>query len=320
MTYIPSLHKFQIGVEAAYGDGAAATIQMPGIETVKITPRVMAERLLDKRGTTMPAHESIVSRRFSEVEVSGLLNYEYAYLWLDGMFGFATPAANDRTWKASLDWDPEVEQSLALYYGQTGLIYKVAGYLPQELTLKGDSNGPVMFTSKGFGQPAVDGASFAVLSDATPVWTMGHHCAIALDAGLAAAPGTTPLTDLAFRFEARILANRNPVWHLGNQAPDAWSRGKWDGSMRLVIEANASMLGYIGDVLDNTINPEGFVARITATDATRITTLDFAGQVLTPPDLIADEDGIVTFDVTMLPAYGSNAGLLSCWAATSTLP
>jgi len=62
------------------------------------------------------------------------------------------------------------------------------------------------------------------------------------------------------------------------------------------------------------------VARITATDATRITTLDFAGQVLTPPDLIADEDGIVTFDVTMLPAYGSNAGILSCWAATSTLP
>jgi len=30
--------------------------------------------------------------------------------------------------------------------------------------------------------------------------------------------------------------------------------------------ANAGMLSYIGDILDNTINPEGFVARITATE------------------------------------------------------
>jgi len=321
MTYIPSLNKFQVGLEATYADGATATIQPHGITNVRVDPHVEATQLIDKRGTTMPAHESFINKRWSEGIVEGFVDYDTFYFWLDGVFGKDTPAAGVYDYLASLDWSPEVEQSLALYYGQTGLIYKCPGVLPSEFTISGASGEPVKFAYKFFGNPAAAGASFAALTDATnvPEWAMGHNASIYIDAGKTALPGTTLVADLAFSFEANITSNRKPVWHLGDQAPDSWRNGKWGGNLKLTLEADATRLTLLSDVLANTSEPEGLAVQVRVTNGSDILKVNFVGEQITPAALITEEDGIVTAEIDLMPVYGSNAGFLSCWGAQLTL-
>lgn len=320
MPYLEPLDKVQIGVEAAYGDAAAGTIQLPGVESPSITPHVDAEQLVDKRGNTMPAHEAVITRRWCEGVLDGYLTYEYAYLWLDAMLGKATPAAGVRTYFASLDWAAETEQSLSLRYGQADLIYVAGGVLPTNLRIAGGSGEAVKYSFAFFGQSASDGASFASLSYPAVVYAMGSHCSLSLDAGLTSAPGTTALADTAFRFEYNITNNRRGLWHLGDTEPSGWRNGRWGGTAKLSLEANATTLGYLGDILDATVQPEGYVARISMTDGTRQLDLDVSGHAITPPMLVTDDDGIVTVELDLAPAYGSHANFESCWGAELTLP
>ncbi len=320
MAMITPVEKVQLGVEAAYGDAAAATVTMVGVEEVEIEPHVDAEQLVDKRGTTMPAHEAVITRRWCEGTISGYLNYQQAYLMLDGMFGFATPVGTVRTWLASLDWTPEVEKSMVLYYGQTGGLFKVAGLLPSEIRISGGSGEAVKYSVRFFGLAPTDGAVFAAVADPAVNYVMGSHCVMALDSGLTTAPGATALADTAFRFEAVITANRRPVWHLGEIAPDSWRNGRWGGSLRLTLEATATVMGYLGDILDAAVVPQGYTTRIRMTNASQILDLRNAGHALVPPRLITDDDGITTVELDLAPAYGSNVGFVSCWGAELTLP
>ena len=329
MTYIPSIHKIQIAEEVAYGDGTAGAIQMPGILNFEINPKVEGEQLLDKRGSAMPSHEAFVKRRWSEGLIEGYVNYQEFYHYLNGMFGEATVAGNVRTYIGHMDWintsdQAIVENSHALRYGQTGLIYLVEGVLPYELRISGSSgvgaSSPLTFGYRFFGRPAEDGASFAVLSDDVVEWAFSHHTALYLDDGATTAPGATPMTDLGFRFEAVITANKQPVWHLGNQEHDAWRNGKWGGSMKLVLEADATLLTYIGDIIDATATPRSYAVRVRTTDGSNVLDIDFVGTVVTPPRLIPDSDGVVTVELDMVPIYGSNAGFKTCWGAEITIP
>ena len=313
--YIPSNEKIQVDQEATYGEGAAATVQLAGV-TCRITPKPDAEQVIDKRGDSMAAHQAIVTRRWSEIAIDGLLAYEQAHLWYDSLFGL--DATDPKAYLADLDHSVALA-SLCLYYGQTGLIYKVPGILPYSLNIKGESGKPVTFAYRAFGQAAVDGASFAALSDPSLTFCMGHHATVYLDP-IAGPIGTTALTDLAFSWDALITGNYKPVWHLGDLVPDSHRPGKWGGSFLLKVEADASRLGYLGDILDNTINPEGYAVRVKLNDGTNELTLDFAGQVLVAPELIPEKDGVTTVEFPMVPVYSSDATFLSSWGGSINLP
>ncbi|KKM68526.1 hypothetical protein LCGC14_1460020 [marine sediment metagenome] len=317
MAYIPSLHKIQLGLEAVYGDGAAVSLQPPGINNVRIDPKVEAEQLKDKRGTTMPAHEAFIKRRWVEGTIDGYLNYQQAYVWLDSMFGEATPVGNDRTYLGSVDWASEVEKSIALYYGQTGLVYKAAGVLPTNLQITGASGEPIQFSYNFFGQEATDGATISGVSLDTVEWMFGYDTTIYLDAGRGANHGTTPMTDIGFRFAADITANRKPVWHLGNQTPDTYSVGEWGGSLNLVLESDATVLSHLGDIMDATGAPIVYVVRIDISNGSDAFQLDFVGEAITPPNLITDTDGVVTVELALQPTYGTDQA--SCWGALLTI-
>lgn len=325
MVYIPSVHKVQIAQEAAYGDGAAGTIQVPGITDLSIYPKVENVQLKDKRGSTMPSHEAFVTRRWTEGILHGYLNYQEFYHYLDGMFGLATVAANVRTYIGSLDWITVVEQAItekshSLRYGQTGLIYLVPGMLPYELRIIGASGEPARFSYRFFGHPVEDGAGFAALADDVVEWGMGHHSQLYLDDLRTAMPGTTPMTDLGFRYEIVITSNRKPVWHLGDQEHDSWRNGKWGGSFKMVLEADAALLAFIGDIIDATATPRTYAASLRITDASNILDIDFVGTAVKPPRLIPDRDGVVTVELDLVPDYGSHAAFKSCWGAEITIP
>ena len=265
----------------------------------------------------MPSHESFIKRRWVEGVVEGYLNYQQAYVWLDSMFGEATPVVDDRTYLGSLDWSPEVEKSLALYYGQSGLAYKAAGVLPYNLTITGASGEIVQFSYKFFGKEATDGATLSGWVDPSVEWVMGTQTTIYLDAGRDANLGTTPMTDVAFRFAADITSNRKPVWHLGDQTPDSYVNGQWGGGMNLVLEGDATILAHLGDIMDATTTPIAYAVRVDIADADNALQIDFVGEAITPPNLITDLDGIITVELALMPTYGGD--LQSCWGALLTV-
>lgn len=314
MSKIPSLNKIQLAQEASYGNGDTADIQPAGITVVNITPRVEVEQIVDKRGNTMPAVDAIVKRRWSEGSIEGLLDYNRAMLWLDAMFGY--DATSPHTYVGSLDWVDETEKSLALYYGQSGMTYKIAGVLPSELRFSVSNGEPMMFNFGFFGQ-AVESGSFAALTDDTPEFAYGYDSSIYIDSGLDATIGTTALADTAFRVEAVINNDRQPVWHLGDQEPDSYRNGKWGGSLNLVLEADATTLAHLLNIIDATSAAEGFVVRVRTTDGTNTLDIDFAGVCVNTPTLITDNDGIVTVEMELMPQYGSDLG--NCWGATLTI-
>jgi len=313
--YIGPNEKIQLDQEATYAEGGAATVQLAGV-SLSIEPQVEAEQVVDRRGDAMPAHQAIIKRRWSEGQIEGLLAYDTANLLLDSMFGL--DASSPHAYIADLD-QSVAPASICLYYGQAGLIYKAAGCLPSTWEISGSSNEAVKHSWKFFGQPVVDGASLAALSDPAPVFAMGHHCSLYLDP-IASAAGTTLLTDLGFSFKAIINGGRKPIWHLSNQAPDTYRHGRWGGSLMLSIEATTAMLSYLGDILDATVNPLGLAARIRMTDGSKIFDLDFAGQAIKPPKLMSYADEIVTVDFELMPVYSAQAAFLSCWKASLTLP
>ncbi len=319
MTYIPALEKVQIGLEAAYGDGAAATVQLVGVENVRIDPHMDAQQLADKRGDAFPGHDAIVTKRWSEGVIEGLLNYQQARHWLDAMFGY--DATSPHTYLAQAGY-ATAEKSLALYYGQTGGIYKVAGVLPTELRISGASGEPAKFSLRWFGQAAADGAAFAALSDPAVNYVMGGHGSIYIDQSLTSNPGTTLVNDSAFTFEFVFNANRKPTWHLGDTVPDSYRNGKWTGSAKFTLESTAQNLSYLGDIIDAAVgaSPQGFAVMMRLTNGAQILDLRVTGHTIVAPALITDLDGITTVELALVPAYGSHASFLSVFGATLTLP
>ena len=83
-----------------------------------------------KDGTTMPANYSFIKRRWSEVSISGLLDYNRAMVWLDAMFG--VDATSPHTYLSNPD-AAVTPKSLEMTFGQTGLIYQVQGIVPYSL-------------------------------------------------------------------------------------------------------------------------------------------------------------------------------------------
>lgn len=314
MSYMPTLNKLQIGVEAVLMDEGVDTIEPVGITNVRITPKVEAIQIPDKRGDTMPAWLSMVTKRWSEGTIEGYLDYERFQTFLDTMFN--ADATSPHAYKADLDWSGAAEKSLSLRYGQTGLLNLVGGVLPTELIVTGESGGLLQYTYNFFGGDVSDGATFAALTVDTPDFAQALTT-IYIDEGLGATIGTTALADTAFKFSWKVSANRAPVWHLGELVYDSYKRGKWTGQLDLTLEGTAVALGHFGDQLDATATPKSYCVRLRTTDAANTLDLDFVGTVIGVANVATDLDGVVTVEMSLAPQYGTVYA--SCFGATLTI-
>ncbi len=316
MVYIPSVNKIQYAVEAAYHDGAADDIEPVGITNFKIDPKVEVEQILDLQADTF-VHEAIVRKRWSEGVIEGIIDYDRFYIYLDGFFGHETNTP-PRTYLGSNDWVGEIPDSLAIRYGQTGALFSVFGVIPYSLNLVYGDGESLKYIYNFFGGAILDGATFQAVGVDTPTWAMSHETELWIDAGIGATVGSTPIADIAFRAEVNLSCNRRPVWHLGDQVWDSIVSGKWVGTMKLVLEADATNLSQLGDILDATKTPQYFAIRLRTTDGSNIFDLDFCGLAQTPPTLITDLNGIVTIELNLVLHY--NTTLLSCVRAEITIP
>lgn len=315
--YIPSLEKVQLGLEAAWGDLAAPTVQLVGISDCKITPHPEFAQIADKRGTTMPAYIASVNKVWAEADLSGVVYYSHFRHWLDAMFGI--DAAAPYTYLADLDAAVAL-RSFNLVYGQPDVTYGMGGAILNKLSIVGPTNGPLTFSAHLLGKGA--GAdTLEALTDDDVVLTMGSHCQVYIDP-MGGPIGTTEIANTAFSFNANMTVDRKLVWHLGSLNPDSYRHGKWGGSLHLSVEMTSDMQDILNAALANTVIPGAYAIRIKATDAlaTSILTLDHAGHLLAAPNLFTDTDGITTVEMDFTPAFSDDATFLSCWGAGLTLP
>jgi hypothetical protein len=314
MAYIPTLNALQLYQEAVFMTPAAVDIEPAGITNFRITPKVEVEQLKDKRPSTMPAEYSFVKKRWSEGVIEGYLDYNRAMLWFDGMFGYdgTSPHTYLSTQAAAV-----TPRGLTAVYGQTGLIYQVAGIVPSSLNISASSGEPWKFAYNFFALAATDGASLVALTTDVPELVHGYETALYMDEDLDSTIGTTARADIAFSFEANITANHAPIYHLGDQAWDSVRQGKWGGSLKLVVEADATALDTLGDIIDAANTGKGLTIRMQATDGTNTLKLDFCGIAQQAPNLITDTEGVVTIEFDLVPQYNSVYG--GCWGAELTI-
>ena len=317
LTYMPALQDVQLGLEAAFGDAAAPTVQLVGITDCKITPKVEAAQIADKRGSTMPAYIATVNRLWGECKLSGILNYTHLRHWLDGIFDL--DAGADPAYHAELV--PAVDpKTYNIVSGQVGVCHGMPGAVMDSLTLSGTSNGPLTFDAHFVGTvPVTD--TLAVIADPTVIVAMGSQVSLWID-DIAAAVGTTPITVTALSFDATITNGRTLVWHMGSTIPDNYHAGKWGGSLRLTVEMTAAMLAILDAALAATLTPGGYNIQLRATDslATTVFTLKMAGHLLNPPVMYTDADGMTTAELEFIPAYSAAATMLTCWMADIAYP
>ena len=317
MSYIPSQNKLQYGLEAVIGDEGVDTIEPVGIDSVRITPKVEVLQIPEKRGDTMPAWQSYVTKRFSEVEFSGWVNYHRIVdTLLDPMFGITAPApAGTWTYKALLDWAAVLEQGLSLRWGQTGALYKVGGVLPREIDFIYESGQPLKFAYRGFGNDVSDGATHADVVVDVPEWAMSHQTTIDIDMGAGATHGTTPVLLTAFKAVFTFSCGREPVWHLGALTPSSHKRGRWGGGAKLTLEGTTTQLAGLGDIIDATGTPPIYnIQMVTTGAATHVFTLNFTGVQVTAPSVTTEQDGIITVELDLKPQY--NTTYASCYGAS----
>jgi len=309
------LNQVQLGQEATFKTPQTPDILPAGLTNVVVTPKVETEQIKTlAQGTTMPAKYSYVTRRWSEFLVEGLLDYNRAMIWLDSLF--TADASSPHTYKADED-AAMTPKGMTMVFGQTGLIFQIAGMVVTDLKISGDNNGPWKYSAKGFALPVTDGASLESLTEDVPELVHGYETALYMDEDLDSTIGTTARSDVAFTFEANISNGQSPVWHQGDQVWDSIRQGQWGGSYKIAMEADTTNLDSLGDVIDAADTGKGFTIRQQATDGTNTLKLDFAGIVANPPQLPSEKDGVVTVGLDMVPQW--NSVYDSCWGAELTI-
>jgi len=306
--YSPHLEEVQIAQEAAYGDAAAPTIGLAGITSCKMTPKIEAVQVMDKRASTMPAYIAAVNRISGEVDMSGVVTYTQFQYFLDAMF--AEDDATPFTYIAALA--PAAPKTFNILYGQAGLCYAMSGAVMDKLSIHGDTNGPLTFDAHYFGKAPVALARVALVPP-TPIIAMGGQTSLHIDP-ITTAHGTTELTLTAFSFDLNMTNSRSPVWHLGTLNPDNFKNGKWGGNLKLILEMTAATKAYLTAILAATVEPVGYNIRLKATGGgTAALTMDFSGHLCESPVMFTDKDGVTTAELNFLPAYSAQAEMLSCY-------
>ena len=334
MPQILDLMQIQAGTnDSDWGTVMTLTSKLMGISDVEITPEFNAGLLEEIRNSVHPGYVLVKNHVQASAKLSGAVLYEDFPYWLDAALGTATPTLDSeytRAYTASVDWASTDAQPkiFALGYGANssdGYIGMPGANL-SGLTVKGAWGDPLTFDAEFIGKEAAssDGA-LAALSDRNVTPTMGHQGSLFVDVG-SDAVGTTAVTTTAFSFELSMKPNRSLVTHLGSLTPDNYKHGKWEGTLKLVLELTSDQVVLFNQQVDPTVtsvNAERVIRLSFAitSDAAPFGTpmslrFDFAGVLLKKPMAWGDADGVATIELEYAGIYNS---VLATWLAAQSV-
>ena len=329
MAKLDALFEVQLGLEAtdAWGTEVASTVKMMGVEDITITPMITAEMEDELRGTLQPGYRSHIRAAHGEATMSGLLeidDFPYLLANLGAAVAGATDAAGNFTHTFTApteDSDAEDARSFTLMYTDRTDTYSLLGASISELSIEGESGGPITYEASFMGKVVTTDVS-ATLSDRVTKAAMGHMGQLWIDPG-SDSVGTTEIANQAYSFSLNYVTNRVFQTHIGNLNPSGFREGKASGTLSLSIEASTDTYPYLDSIIGSTNTMTEKNVRLLFTAATdSMVTLDFAGVLLEAPELYSDEDGIITLDFELTGQKNSGETsffVASVYSTVSTL-
>jgi hypothetical protein len=136
---------------------------------------------------------------------------------------------------------------------------------------------------------------------------MGDHVGLWIDPS-SDAVGTTAIATTAFSAELQINTNRDLKYHLGNLNPTTYRDAKWDVSLRMGLELNATSRAYLSSQLGTSSDTFERVVRLKATSGIYEFQFDVNGATLEVPELVDDQDGVSTLNFELMGVYNSTLG------------
>lgn len=299
----------EVGQETTWGDASTPTAKVMGLRDFTFRPKTEAIKSEDRRGSLAPAHTSEIAKVSAEGGFEQDLLYEDIHYWLESICGEATPSgAGPFTYAGSAPGSsaPASPRLMNFVQGEGSDVWGMAGSIVDELTIAISSNEMGSVSGSLLGKQ-VNEEALVGLADRAINTIMGDHVSIYIDAW-GGTIGTTQIPNTAFAVELTLRANRMLKHHLGALTADGHAMHKWEGTLSLVLELNATTNPFLDTIAGGSSLFQKQVRIACASGGGETLDLDFAGYTEDGPEFPTEEDGIVTVELELAGKYNSALG------------
>ena len=311
------LKLIQLGDENTWGTATKATAKVMGVSAADASQKDEVESVGDL-GNSMPSVVGVLKKTSAEMTLTQRANYQDIVYWLHGLFGVVAGSVAANTTYAYKYTAPAatlavVGKPYTIEIGEPAAAgYEIDGAVISELTLKGDADSGLWTVDASFlGKTLATGTMTTGLAiRAVDVCRFADTlCYIDPAAGPV---GTTLVTATLISAELKVAPGRHFKF-INSVAPLAYGDSRWDGSLTLVLEFNATSKAYVDALIAPAAVPKLVRLKCTqgATTALRVMQIDFSGTIVDGVKLFDDRDGNMTVSLKLNGVYSSSALMLS---------
>lgn len=297
--------RLQAAKQTVFGTGVTPTVLLRGVEDAKFTAAREMEVREDLAIALAGGDTAMLYALSAAGSVSGWASYEHICYWLDNLLGEATPGAGPgyaRAYAAPIATAP-TRRILSLVYGDGSVgAYQMIGALCNAMTLRFEAKKALEFNADLVGVGlAADTLEALAIPTVNPIMAT-HLDAIKMDSW-AGTMGTTTLAACTLRSaELSIDAPASLRHCFGSLSPSTYVEMPYDGSLKLVLEWNATSKAVVDELIAGTSQRQ---VQLTATSSSKIFQVQFAGSIEDDVDIFDDDDGVVTASLTLKRTYHS---------------
>jgi hypothetical protein len=246
--------------------------------------------------------------------IESLLLYEDVAYWLDALFAVATPSGAGpyvRDYALPEASAPTI-RTQTLIYGETGTLQRMTGATLQKVTFKFPRTGELTLALDLIGKQVDDGGALAALSDRTTNVAMAADASLYIDTW-GGTIGSTAITSTAWSADVEVNTNRELKHAPGALTPYGYRHRRFDASLKLRMEVNATTLAFQSAVQAATAGaPVQKQIRLSATrdssTSLKLFQLDFAGTFVNASEAFADDDGLAMVEFEIGATYNATLG------------
>lgn len=314
------LRRVQLGKQTTFSAPVAATSLLRGVLDASAAVKA-ADVVPEELGLIAAAPMSVVSGRSGEMSLELQSTYEDILYAMHGLFGPVTPTGpGPYTWTYHApNATAPAAQIYTTEYGMSGAEYRMVGGVLSEWTLSATAG-------EGLREEwALVGRNIEANAMTTGLPLRAVSAISAVHGGLwidpvTAAHGTTAITATLIEAELSINTNRH-IKRFEAQTPSDWGEAKWEATLRLTLEWNASSKALVDSLLSGVVERH---IRLRWQQSTALSlTVDFAGLLTSEPELFGDRDGNATVELEFGALYtAAFANWLKCTIinGVNTLP